>query len=118
MKRLVDLVKLDRLDHLIRKAATGRPDDLAELLDISRSTLFEMIKFLRDDMRAPVIYSTNRASYMYTYTPKFYLGFERKQTDSKEKDNTYGGNSKEENNDQAEIENDEEMFCLDDGIRY
>ena len=76
MSRLVDLVKLARLDHLIRHQATGNPDELAERLDISRSTLFELIAYLKEEMNAPIVYDRDRLSYTYSYPPKFYLGFE------------------------------------------
>ncbi|MDR2057971.1 MAG: hypothetical protein LBP83_06785 [Dysgonamonadaceae bacterium] len=76
MKKLVDLVKLDRLDNLIRREATGTPDELAEKLRMSRSNLFEFISFLKYEMSAPIFYNKVKASYIYTYVPKFYLGFE------------------------------------------
>ena len=58
------------------RASTGSPEDLAERLGMSRSSLFELIAFLKEEMRAPIIYSKNRQSYMYEYPPNFYLGFE------------------------------------------
>ena len=48
MKRLIDLVKLDRLDHLIRRASTGTPEELAKRLEMSRSSLFELITYLKE----------------------------------------------------------------------
>lgn len=76
MKRLVDLIKLDRLDALVRRQATGSPEQLSGRLGMSRSSLFELIAFLRDEMQAPIRYSKNLRSYIYEYVPKFYLGFE------------------------------------------
>jgi hypothetical protein len=52
MKRLVDLVKLDRLDQAI-----GTPEQLSKRVGLSRSSLFDFIAFLRDEMRAPIRYS-------------------------------------------------------------
>lgn len=77
MRRLVDLVKLNRLNHLIRRQATGTPEELAERLDISRSSLFEIISYLREEMQAPILYDKYIRSYVYEYLPKFHLGFER-----------------------------------------
>ena len=57
MKRLVDLIKLDRLDALVRRQATGSPEQLSGRLGMSRSSLFELIAFLRDEMQAPIRYS-------------------------------------------------------------
>jgi hypothetical protein len=91
MRRLVDLVKLDRLDSLIRRQATGSPEQLSKRLDMSRSSLFEFITFLRDEMRAPIRYSKNRNSYIYEYVPVFHLGFEKDRMQSAERDSVWGG---------------------------
>jgi hypothetical protein len=77
MKRLVDLVKLNRLDHLIRLQATGNPEKLAERLCMSRSSLFELISYMRVEMCAPIYYNKAKNSYAYRYLPKFFLGFEQ-----------------------------------------
>ena len=79
MKHLVDLEKLDRLDTLIRRKATGCPDVLAQRLGISRSSLFEIISFLRVVMKAPIHYNNCILSYEYKFTPKFHLNFERER---------------------------------------
>ena len=76
MSRKVDLEKIARLDYLIRHKATGNPDELAERLDMSRSTLFDLIAYLKEEMNAPIVYDRDRLSYTYSYPPKFYLGFE------------------------------------------
>jgi len=77
MKHLVDLEKLDRLDTLIRRKATGCPDVLAQRLGISRSSLFEIISFLREVMKAPIRYNHCIPSYEYIFLPKFHLNFDR-----------------------------------------
>ena len=120
MKRLVDLAKLARLDNLIRRAATGTPDELAERLEMSRSSLFELIAFLKNEMRAPIIYKRHRQSYVYSYTPKFYLGFERERFETAGQTNTHGGNDDEKQNKttQAEIEITGKNITLDDDINF
>ena len=82
MKKLVDLVMLDRLDHLIRRRATGTPVDLANRLGISLSTLHEYILFMRKILNAPIRYNVYVHSYIYDYLPDFYLGFEKDRTSS------------------------------------
>lgn len=89
MKHLIDLVKLDRLDGLIRRRATGKPADLAKRLNMSRSSLFEFICFLRVEMRAPIIFNKYVCSYEYAYPPKFYLGFERDRINQTETQNVF-----------------------------
>ena len=96
MRRLIDLVKLDRLDNLIRHKATGSPDELAERLGLSRSSLFDIIAFLKEEMRAPIYYDRNRPSYMYEYVPRFFLGFEKDHMQTEDAYNTLGGSDKNE----------------------
>ena len=76
MSHLVDLAKLAQIDRLIRRRATGSHDDLAEMLDISSSTLFKHIAYLKEELDASVIYDNDMLSYKYSRTPKFHLGFE------------------------------------------
>ena len=113
MRRLVDLVKLARLDDLIRRKATGSPVELAERLDLSRSSLFEIIAFLKDEMRAPIIYDRNRPSYIYSYTPKFYLGFEQDDTRSIKINDTFDSDPAEQNH-----KIDHQYFLMDDDIDF
>lgn len=106
MKRLVDLVKLDRLDNLIRRQATGSPTELAKRLGLSRSSLFEFIVFLRVEMNAPIHYNKCISSYVYTYPPKFYLGFERDRTNQTELYHIEGGiDNNEKNKNASDTEN-------------
>jgi hypothetical protein len=100
-KKFVDLITLDRLDNLIRMQATGTPIALAERLKMSRSSLFELISFLRDGMQAPIRYCKYRISYVYDYPPKFYLGFEKDKLYSKEQCNVSGGTVRENQDSQT-----------------
>lgn len=119
MKRLVDLVKIARLDNLIRHEATGSPDDLAERLDVSRSTLFEIIAFLKDEMKAPIRYDRNRPSYVYNYTPKFNLGFERDRMQSDEMYLTTGGCKESPPKiNKPDDDFDEDQFIFDDDFSF
>jgi len=74
MKKLVDLAIVSRLDSIIRTGATGSYAELAKKLKISKTTLFETISYLKDEMCAPIIYNVRADSYKYEYIPKFYLG--------------------------------------------
>ena len=80
MKKLVDLVMLDRLDRLIHMQATGTPVNLAKRLGISLSILHEYILFMRKILNAPIRYNAYIQSYIYDYVPDFYLGFEKDRT--------------------------------------
>ena len=99
MRRLVDLVKLDRLDSLIRHQSTGTPEELAERLEMSRSTLFDLILYLREEMQAPIQYNKYIKSYVYTYQPRFYLGFEHDRLSDTQSYATMAGKKEEREDD-------------------
>jgi hypothetical protein len=117
MRRLVDLVKLDRLDRLIRRHATGTPVQLSERLGMSRSSLFEFIAFLRDEMQAPVRYSQSHNSYVYEYIPKFYLGFEKERLSPAGLYGTYGGGI-DDGKACLKDDDDSEDVILDDDLNF
>jgi DNA-binding IclR family transcriptional regulator len=55
---------LSRLDDLIKMKATGAPQELAQKLGISRSSLFRYLDELKK-LNAPVRFCTKRKSYLY-----------------------------------------------------
>ena len=120
MECLVDLVKLNRLDNLIRQTATGSSEELAERLEMSYDSLLGLISFLKEEMRAPITYNKNKLSYVYSYTPKFHLGFERDQLSSDEMVNFGSGNAsdKRSNKVKVEIEIDDDDFIFDNDINF
>jgi hypothetical protein len=75
MKKYVNLFTLNRLDGLIRQQKTGASDELAKCLGMKRSNFFDFIGFLQNEMQAPIQYNNDIKSYVYTYPPKFHLGF-------------------------------------------
>lgn len=58
------LNRIRRLDSLIRRKATGKPEELAERIDVSRATVFRYIDELRA-FGAPIVYDKDRQSYCY-----------------------------------------------------
>jgi predicted DNA-binding transcriptional regulator YafY len=63
---------LKRLDYLIRLKATGRPEELASRLGVSRASVYRYIEDLKS-MDAPVAYCRLRQSFYYeeAYELKF-----------------------------------------------
>lgn len=61
----LDQIKLlKRIHNLIKKKATGSPDQLATRLDISRASVFRQINILKM-LGAKINYSYDRGSYVY-----------------------------------------------------
>jgi len=73
MKYSVDLAIVSRVDSMIRKGATGSHAEFAKKLKIPQTTFFEIISYLKDEMSAPIKYNVRAYSYIYEYSPKFYL---------------------------------------------
>ena len=66
MKAIIQLERLERIDQLIRLHATGKPSELATKLNISISTLYELLNYLKD-LGASFYYSREKQSYVYEY---------------------------------------------------
>jgi predicted DNA-binding transcriptional regulator YafY len=73
--------RLKRMDELIRRRATGTPDEFASLLGISKSMLMVNLAELKE-MGAPVSYDTMRRHYFYERECSFSLGFQLSKTES------------------------------------
>ncbi len=75
MKFIENIKRLERIDQLIRLKATGCPHDLAQRLNISESQLYTILKFMKEDMGAPIFYSKEECSYCYHTSVKFICTF-------------------------------------------
>ncbi|MEM9025059.1 MAG: hypothetical protein AAGB22_15035 [Bacteroidota bacterium] len=67
LARMALMTYLDRLqkaDRMIRMKATGTPRQLAKSLGIAPSSLFELIRLMKD-LGGPIYYCRHRQSYCY-----------------------------------------------------
>lgn len=71
------LREIERVDALVRLKATGTPDEMAEKLGISRSTWFEYLNVLTNDLGFPIAYDSNRKTYFYMEDGTFSFGFKK-----------------------------------------
>ncbi|MCL2073706.1 MAG: hypothetical protein FWH18_07285 [Marinilabiliaceae bacterium] len=122
MRKLIDLDKLARMDKLIRSKTTGTPEQLAKKLKISKSCLYEIIAFLKEVMYAPIVYHGGKQTYVYEYSPKFYIGMGNETLNKDEMQNTYGSgveNSPKKNSKRTiEIEIDDDQIVLDEDTNF
>ena len=65
---------LARLDRLIRRKAAGDAEQLAEKLELSPSTIYEYLRYMRE-LGAPICFCRWRRSYYYAGKGKFFIGF-------------------------------------------
>jgi biotin operon repressor len=66
---------LEQIDSLVRRRATGSPDQLAHRLGISRATWFEWLGQLRADLGLPIAYDAAAQTYYYTRPGRLVCGF-------------------------------------------
>lgn len=90
MKTLQQIVRFEKLHQLIAAAHTGTPQQLADHLGVSRSTVYDMIDYLKE-IGATVRYSRSRMTFYYTQ--KFQLKVQINVTvlNEKEKRTIIGG---------------------------
>ncbi|MEM9886653.1 MAG: hypothetical protein AAF849_12240 [Bacteroidota bacterium] len=54
-----------RVDHLIKRKATGDTETLAKRLNISTRSVFRIIKEMREELEADIEYCPHAQSYIY-----------------------------------------------------
>ncbi|QEC52448.1 HTH domain-containing protein [Anseongella ginsenosidimutans] len=70
--------RLEYLDSLVRKKATGSPEELAKKLRISVRSVHVWIDKLKD-MGAPIAYDKQRRTYCYLVPGGFNFGFKEEK---------------------------------------
>ena len=64
----VDIRKLLDIDRFISRKCTGKAQEFAKKVGISRSSLFEYLEYMRQELRVEIVY--NRYSETYYYDGK------------------------------------------------
>lgn len=78
MKAIEQINRLERIDQLIRMEITGCSVDFAEKLNISRSTLFELLNCLKQ-LGANIYYNHDKLSYLYKVPVKLVFMLEKQE---------------------------------------
>lgn len=81
---------MQRIDKLIKRKATGAPQELAERLSISKASVHRVIDVMKD-FGAPIEYCISSQSYIYTKEVAFYCGFYAEELASDELQTVNGG---------------------------
>lgn len=64
----IDLQKIIHIDYLIHIRRTGNPAEFARKVGMSRSTLFEYMAYMRDELEVCIAYNRYAATYYYEGT--------------------------------------------------
>jgi hypothetical protein len=62
----MDIRTIMRLNTLIAKAITGTPAELAKTLGRTQRTVHSYVRFMREELNAPIAYCNNERTYHYT----------------------------------------------------
>lgn len=71
MRKLINIERLLRIDRFIRRKGSGPPNEFAKRIGISKTTLFEYLSYLRDDLMAIIHYNRYSKNYEYEKEPEF-----------------------------------------------
>ncbi len=71
---LKQIKMIKRIDQLIRLQATGSSDELAYRLGVSKTTLYRMIRLMKE-LHAPIVYDISVQSFVYTKEVELNFGF-------------------------------------------
>lgn len=63
--RRIDIDKLNYMNDLIKRKSTGSPEQFAKKLNVSRSTFFDYLAYMRKDLQLDIKYDNIALSYYY-----------------------------------------------------
>lgn len=61
----MDIRTIKKIHEKIINESTGTPKKLAYSLDVSERTVFNYIKFMKEELKAPIIYNRVKDTYQY-----------------------------------------------------
>jgi len=64
-----------RIDQLIRMKVSGTAQELANRLEISRSTFFRVLEDMKENLNAPIVYNSTLNRYEYEQEGQIHIGF-------------------------------------------
>ena len=76
--------RIERIDQLIRLKATGSPKEFARKLEISKTWLYEYLKYLKSK-GGPIAFDKERNSFYYTEEVEFIFKFNKLKKEQLEK---------------------------------
>lgn len=112
MKFVEQIERLQYLHKLIRKRATGKPNELADRLGISRSQLYNLIGYL-NDIGMEIRFSRARNSFYYDCSNKdLNIQFSIKIISGEKAHTIYGGSLVFQNsNTQTIVKAYDQVYC-------
>lgn len=63
--KYIDLKKIIYMDYLIKHKSTGTPEQFAKKLNMSRSTCFDYLFYMRGELTLDICYDRSNSTYYY-----------------------------------------------------
>ncbi|MBL6448422.1 hypothetical protein JMN32_19065 [Fulvivirga sp. 29W222] len=79
MKGSKYLERIERTDRLIRKRRAGKAEDIAKRLGISKRSVFNMLRAMKEDFNAPIVFDRRLNTYRYTTEGSVVMTFVKDQ---------------------------------------
>ncbi|MBL6445882.1 HTH domain-containing protein [Fulvivirga sp. 29W222] len=79
MKSVKIIEKIEQVDQLLQNGNVGQAKDFAEQLNVSRRTVFNLFKILKEDFDAPVVFDRRSKSYKYAVKGSMVMGFVKEE---------------------------------------
>ena len=76
----MDIRTIIKIDNLINRKATGSPVELAVRLDMSERAVYKYLKFMREELNAPIEFSKYMGSYKYAIAGTFIFKWQNNKT--------------------------------------
>jgi len=74
MQKLREYIeRINRMDALIRRKATGSPAEFAVKMNMSERRLYQYLAFMKGELKAPILYNKLRKCYQYRYDQELTL---------------------------------------------
>lgn len=81
---------LEQIDQRIRLKATGKPEEFAERIGVSKRTIFRLIESLKN-IGCPVCYDRYKETYKYKRKGRLVIKFEEDDSEKIDINNIKGG---------------------------
>ncbi len=75
---ILDIRKIIRINNLIKSERTGTPKTLSNYLAISERTTHHYLRFMRNELNAPIKWDTKKKSYTYKNVGELKMAWEEK----------------------------------------
>ncbi len=92
MSLIYNLERIERMHEMIAHRRTGTPEEFAEKIGVAKSTIYVLIKELKE-LGAPIVWCKYTRSYTYRYNVEFRVGFEHPSLSKRELRRISGGHS-------------------------